>query len=172
MKKLLLILSIIVLTSHVKGQQNDYSIRPGYKGLLSAGYGIDVDYPSSAVYQFDFINGKQFDDVSFLGLGIGLRYDYDDRKSYRVPLYLQFKANLTRRKLSPYLALKLGYAFVAQEKIEGEGLLLDPEIGLNYYLSDHTWLIFGINYEIQRYTGQFGKGAYHYFGFKIGLMFG
>lgn len=67
-----------------------------------------------------------------------------------VPLFADAKFLLTRRRsFTPYAGCAAGYAFAPRRDANG-GLLLNPELGVQYALRCGVHLFFAAGYELQR----------------------
>ena len=74
-------------------------------------------------------------------------------KKTLVPLFADAKFLLMRRRsFTPYAGCAAGYAFAPRRDANG-GLLLNPELGVQYALRCGVHLFFAAGYELQRWSG-------------------
>ena len=131
--------------------------------------------------------GHRFNRLLGVGLGFGIEtHDFDHYRNI-MPVFVEARGFLLKKKITPYYALKVGYGFALKNVPNGEidakgGFHFSPEIGVrfggksvNYYL--------GIEYKLQNatYTTQFnpweGQGiytdelGYRRFEMRTGILF-
>lgn len=90
------------------------------------------------------INGYRFNEIIFLGGGIGISYLQDDYWSWievdryiGIPVFFRSKFNFTKTKVSPYFGVDLGAALLFWDNHTVEGkFLFRPHIGLDINVSD------------------------------------
>lgn len=80
-----------------------YNVAPGEEHIVYNGK--KVDFSIVAVSQFF---GFQFN--PYLALGVGVNYEYWTTKTAFVPLYVDFRGNMTDGKIAPHWYLNAGYA--------------------------------------------------------------
>ena len=128
--------------------------------------------------------GHRFSRMLGVGAGIGIESNdfWNDRDA--VPLFAEARGFLVKEKISPYYAVKLGYAFALKHEFSNEidskgGAYFSPEFGVrfgsravNYYL--------GLEYKIMSatYVNDFGfdgtstdKVTYRRIEMRTGLFF-
>lgn len=74
-------------------------------------------------YGVDVINGYSFNPYLDLGVGLGAHFQPSKDKTEQyimMPLYLYFRYNILDRRVSPYLALKAGWAGVVYREKDGD----------------------------------------------------
>lgn len=90
----------------------DYKTRNslrGYKGFIDFGYVINAsDYDAGRV-EFTTSHGYQFNNYFFIGGGMGLNY-FHDLEAASVPVFANFRANFSNKRITPYGDIKLGGA--------------------------------------------------------------
>ena len=114
-------------------------------------------------------NGKRFNDHLAAGVGVGV--EIFDR--YLFPAFLDIRYTLLKNKVSPFLAVKTGYAFGAGKSLtliqtssqnpdfyynqsteistkKSGGLMVHPEIGFRIPLSEKADLLFTVAYRYQK----------------------
>jgi hypothetical protein len=81
--------------------------------------------------------------------------------SLHIPLFMRFKANFTKTKVSPYFLLNAGYNFIilspfkkdSQDDLyKGNGALINPCIGFDVNFNEKIGLFFHAGYHIHRNT--------------------
>lgn len=138
-----------------KEERNLGSKRPelgkGYQGIVEAGYGIKVGLYGLNVLKLNVINGYRINNTFSGGIGTGVRYYSEDGQSATViPLFADFRANLSQNSIAPYVAVDLGYSFDASDKFTGLGALVNPSVGVGFHLKNKSILNVGLGYELQR----------------------
>lgn len=123
--------------------------QPGYKGIVELGFQTSVKYLGTDRFILNIINGFQVSPYFSFGFGTGLQY-YRDVEAYLVPVFIDFRANLMIQKVSPYLALGLGYSYDPKYDFSGVGFLLTPTIGVCIAVSGKSKVYAGIGYEMQK----------------------
>ncbi|HNW90716.1 MAG TPA: hypothetical protein PKN48_13730 [Bacteroidales bacterium] len=170
--------------SHNKESHNKESGFTNITEFNFAMYDIDDIYED---YDFGIqtINGYKFNRHLSLALGIGA---YFKAKSF--PLFVDFRYNFLKSKVTPFLALDLGYCiFTGNDFITGKpevngGLLVAPAFGLKFFISPKTAINIGVGYWMQQsewssYTLEYwgwrktGSGIHysHNIAIKFGLSF-
>lgn len=135
---------------------SDYMV---YKGIVELGYQIGVGEFGLNRLKLNIINGVQINPFFSLGFGTGLRYYLDSHfkskpETLLIPVFADFRAQAMNNKVSPFLAIAVGYSFNASNDFEGVGLLLNPSIGVSFKVSDKSAMNISIGYEIQKITYQ------------------
>ena len=112
------------------------------------------------------INGIMFNEQWAAGIGVG--YEIFDRNLF--PVFIDIRRTLWDSKVSPYFAVKMGYAFCGFKKTHYDNLSLDhepyyinnayykkncglmvhPEIGAKIPLSENADLLFTVAYRHQK----------------------
>ncbi|MDR2844205.1 MAG: hypothetical protein LBV57_06110 [Candidatus Symbiothrix sp.] len=132
----------------------------GYKGVLDMGYSAGVGKYGFNRVNWNFINGVQINPYFSIGLGLGLRYYFDDEVLF-VPIFADFRVNFTDNDVSPYFALDAGYSLGK----EG-GPLLNPTFGMSFKGPGKSAFIIGIGYEVQKVTFAYGYySRYDYYSY-------
>lgn len=161
MKKNLTLFIIALLAGalcfNANAQSVDSQSEKGYYGLLevSGGY-IHKWLPGSIQAPYDFmlgvsyVNGYRFSPHFAMGLGVGLNY-YFDNQQITAPLFMHLNTNILKRKVTPYIALNLGY------NIQLNG-------GKYNYPFNDTLTPEEEQQEIIDTNGKYGSGCYHYRG--------
>ena len=123
-------------------------LQRGYRGIAELGYQFGLgDYGMDRL-KINMINGGQISPYFFIGGGVGLRY-YFDADAALIPVFVHARANVLDKKVSPYFALSIGYAFNASNDFEAVGLLVSPSSGVTFNVSERVALNVGLSYEMQ-----------------------
>lgn len=128
--------------------------KSGYYNLSSfallLGEGLNGFRPIPSI---TIINGYQFSPHLFAGAGIGFEhYNWSV-----MPLFGEFRYVHFPGKFSPLLSVKMGYSFpLEQEPIDMDwptkaygGILLSPEVGIQFPLNDRTAIVMSVGYHYQ-----------------------
>lgn len=89
-------------------------------GVFLDGEGWLIDKPH---YGLDVINGYSFNPYLDLGVGLGAHFQPSNDKTEQfilMPLYGYLRYNILDRRVSPYLALKAGWAGVVYREKDGD----------------------------------------------------
>ena len=89
-------------------------------GAFLDGEGWLIDKPH---YGLDVINGYSFNPYLDLGIGLGAHFQPSNDKTEQfilMPLYGYLRYNILDRRVSPYLALKAGWAGVVYREKDGD----------------------------------------------------
>ena len=131
----------------------------GYRIMGEMEYGIAVDSFKTDFLKLSLINGYKFNSFFFFGLGAGIKiYLVEDDPDLVVPLFLDFRVNFTDQKVSPYLALAIGYSIdIGYISIDGKNhypleavdLLLNPTAGVSFKIAGRSAVNLGIGCEMQ-----------------------
>ena len=118
-----------------------------YRGIIELGTQFPVGDFGLARWKFNFINGIQFNPHFSFGLGTGLRYYYKDEvNAWLVPIFVDFRVNITKDYTTPYIALGSGYSFEASKNFNDVGFFLNTNVGISLGSTVNV----GVGYELQR----------------------
>ena len=121
-------------------------LNSGYKIIVEMGYGIGVgDYGKNRL-KLNIINGYQISPYFLLGFGTGLEIYHD----VIIPVFVDFRANLLNKSVSPYFSLDIGYSFDETNSFDSVGFLLSPTVGVSFKVSDKSVMNVGLDYETQK----------------------
>ena len=81
-------------------------------------YGLDVT-------NLNAINGYQFNEKFYAGIGTGYKY-LNENKSSLIPLYLDLKYYFSKGAVSPLWEFSAGYTFNPDKGFKGEGFVFNP----------------------------------------------
>lgn len=113
-------------------------------------------YGSGSSPSVNIVNSFQFN--SYVGTGLGLGLDLHGNIT-TLPVYVNLKGALTKKKVTPYYFLNAGYAFawdsendsfIEYDKVQG-GWLLQPGFGYQFNMAQSALLV-GLGYRIQKMT--------------------
>lgn len=128
----------------VSAQTNSSEIK-GFRGFIEFGnaidlykYGIDGSIGNRSALSISTSLGYQSSPYIFVGAGLGFDYNYS-LKTYRLPIFSDFRFYLMTGKVSPVLGLKFGYS-----PTEVKGFYFSPSIGLSILRNES----YGINLSI------------------------
>ena len=121
MKRFLLLLVLLgAVVINAEAQEYRYAKR-GYFRSVRVGVMNDLTTATSLKvgHSVDLVNGYAFNKWFMMGGGIGVQYtiyniDSDDNSgqtNVKVPIYLNLRANVLDRKVTPYFSLNLGGGF-------------------------------------------------------------
>jgi len=136
---------------HSSSFESRSGFRAGFERTAEIGYIIGMGN-----YGRDFLklNGKygyRLNPYLSLALGTGLSYDLAE-KDVLIPLFTNVRLNFTKKYVSPYWALGVGYSFDITRDFSIEGIypLLNSTAGVRFEIADKYALYVGIGYDKQR----------------------
>lgn len=158
---------------------------------LNIGEGLSVQ--KNLHMSFDYIIGYRFSESVRVGAGVGLNYEklkYEESTIYNghyfkeyyegaftLPIFANVKVDFLKTKVSPYLALDLGYNcfFPASKfaKANKLGVFVRPTVGVDVHFSKCTLFFdLGCTYQHRECSTSLGKyGSYVLFAQSFGLQF-
>jgi len=128
-----------------------------YRGFIESGVGFgrgDFEYNhtgnSTMITYLSTSHGYRFN--PHLYLGVGVEYNYYSSSEGRfmldyLPVFLNLRTNFSNGKISPFLDVKAGYAFVEPDK----GIYVNPIFGVSFSLSTKTAVYVGLGGNLQTY---------------------
>lgn len=122
-----------------------------YRGFADLGYAVGVgDFETNRI-ELSASYGYQFNPHIFLGLGAALDY-YADADISSIPMFVHFRANLLKTRITPFGDIKLGYT-------AGEitGLYMTMGLGARFALTKKWALNLRLEYSYQ------GDAQYEWF---------
>ena len=171
----------------------------GYDQYVNLAYNTNQ---VSGVFGVNYIGGYRFNSTFFLGLGTGVDFTLLDRRDcsdggyakptmVNIPVYLNFRTNLSKRIWSPYISLSVGARISPATRTDEtlgytynqSGVLGNLSVGVERKLKDKSSLYFGIGYQLESYIYadayddhygqylQFRNHLAHGFNLHIGLSF-
>jgi len=117
----------------------------GFTNITETNEAIGLgDYDGDFSYGIQTINGYLFSPYFSMGLGIVIdKY----KASTFLPLFIDLRVNFVKNVVSPFFAGDIGYAM----GFEGNngGLLINPNFGIKFFVSQKTALNFSLGYRLQ-----------------------
>ena len=161
-------------------QTNDYPLfsRPkGYLGLFELEGGVGVGHWSADRLNVSFINGYRVIPQFAFGIGIGTRgffYQYGYATNYALnigfgfPIFLHLRSDFLATKVSPYIAFNIGYSLPIEPDFFGEGILIEPSLGMGFNIASNNRMNIGLVFPINRVRYRFYDGYNDYYGRGMG----
>lgn len=94
----------------------------------------------------------------FFGVGLGMGIETNDFTAFRklLPVFAEVRGFLLPKKISPYYAIKVGYAFGLRDELNGTmgakgGIHFSPELGVRFGAGDVNYYL-GLEYKLQNAT--------------------
>lgn len=139
----------------------DYTSR-GYRGFVELGYAFGVgDTNNNDRLEMTTTHGFQFNPYLFVGGGVGLHY-YTDADEVLMPLFGEFRANLTDGSITPYVGVKLGYsALLSDNDYATGGLFFSPSIGVRFLVGNSKFVNIALGYSLQQIDIDFYDHYYY-----------
>ena len=106
--------------------------------------GIGIGEKGIAKYKANFIYCFPIDSNVSWGIGTGLHVYYPN--SILVPLFVNYKANFSADKTTPYFSVNAGYYILNNRSYPG--FLLNPTLGMSFKNSKGRSIDIGIGYDI------------------------
>ena len=120
----------------------------GYKGIIDIGYYFGIGANQADRINFNIINGIKFNQFFSFGIGTGLHYyTFDDQ--FLIPIFADFRVNFINRAISPYFSFDVGYSFNVSNDFIGEGILINPALGVRFKISERNEFHVGVGYQMQ-----------------------
>ena len=147
MKKLLLIITLVLSSVGLSQAQE---VEKGYVGFVDVGFTTNGSKWNTYIAEVFTTHGRQFNQHIFLGGGIGLQQFIgkgSDLYSVGVPLYVDFRVNFIKHKISPFFDLKHGVS------IGPFGMFTNPTLGVRFGITDKLALNLHVGYTLQSAWG-------------------
>ena len=132
-----------------------------WHGIIETGYGFKVSDYGINNYRINFIGSFDIGQHFMIGFGLGYR-NYSDKpdkhpewymvsSKSQIPIFIDLRTVLTKKRLSPYLAFGFGSS-TEKSKVDSTsyGSFINPSAGIWYRLSKNTALFAGVAYEMQQ----------------------
>jgi hypothetical protein len=128
-------------------------LKKGYQFILEGGIAFcsGSNYRNYNYFNFNIINGYRFNPYFSVGLGIGSHF-YSAANQLIVPLYLDVRTNLTKSRVTPYLAFGIGYSLSASNDFKKYGFIMSPEFGISIRSENKYAINIGLGFELQNAT--------------------
>lgn len=151
----------------------------GYRGFVDLGGGIGITPGTRFMLGLSTVHGYQAAPFLFVGVGIAAndiawkekgRYETEN-DGIVVPVFGDIRLDMGAGKFSPFIDLRGGYDFIC-----GNGLYLNPSIGVHYAKSDNFGFNLSIGYDHQATENEFEwegktKKSLGYLSLKFGIDF-
>ena len=131
-----------------------------FRGIIELGYGFGMGDYGISNYRLNLIGGFHLGKFMTLGPGTGYRKllynnaDHTDKflvsSSSRIPLFVDFRATFSSRRVSPYLAADFGGLFGTGTGSKTAGVFFSPSGGIWFNLSNNFAVFLGLAYEMQQ----------------------
>lgn len=140
----------------VDAMDSDYK-KKGYFGFAEFESLISVD-GSGGNMKVNIVNGYKVIPQFSIGAGVGINLCYSWYTTLSVPVFLHLRSDILNKKVTPYVALDLGYNFPVYNDYANayeKGLMFAPKIGLGIKFSTRYQLNigFGYSYNSAEYEG-------------------
>lgn len=132
--------------------------RPKYQGSVDLAYSIGVGGWESPRVEFATSHGCLVNPYFYVGAGVGVHYHYD-AEAVVIPVFGDFRGNLMRGNIKPFLNFRIGYSFC-----DVEGLYLSPSVGVSIGRFDVS-----LGYSLQKADAEIYYDRYYYWEESIGL---
>ena len=154
----------------------------GFTNITEVNIGLELQHLGLKDYHLGIqtINGYQFS--SLLSTGIGIGFDNTFNNNF-IPIFLDIRSNFINGIVSPFIVGDIGYSFLLNKNSNYTykgGLLINPCLGIKFFISSATALNFSIGYLIQKYTVTSNYDGYNnyiyyetekYITIKLGVTF-
>lgn len=169
-------------------------LKKGFMGLAEVGVSTTFigafDVGTTEIAKLNIEGGYRFNPYFVLALGSGIRklnHHYDGEtdttffpinvKKTLIPIFADLRVNFANRKISPFLSLRLGYAFDANNGLSKFGTMVNPSVGIAINVFKRLLIHVGFNHEILfisdkdfDYMGNFDNQQVN-FGIVTGITF-
>ncbi len=137
------------------GWDNVSKLSDGYRGFVDLGYSVGVGTYGTGRVEFATSHGYQFGGHLYAGVGTGINY-YNEADVFSVPVFAHLRCDLTKKAVSPYLDVKLGYSL-----FDVQGFYFNPSIGCRFALS-RGGINVGLGYSLQMADYGFVYNTWYY----------
>lgn len=152
----------------------------GYRGFVDLGGGIGITPGSRFMVGLSTVHGYQAAPFLFFGVGIAAndiawksKWRYGETKNDGIvaPVFGDIRLDMGAGKFSPFVDLRGGYDFIC-----GNGIYLNPSIGIHYAKSDNFGFNLSVGYDHQGTKDNFywdgkEKKSLGYISMKFGIDF-
>ena len=141
-----------------KVNNNESEIKQsGFTNITELNFGIGTGTASKEFsYGIQTINGYQFNPNFNLGFGVGVdKY----KNATFLPLFLDFRINFLKSNVTPYFGAAGGYS-IGFSGNQG-GLLLNPSLGIKFFLNPKIAFNFSFGYRYQENTFKYLFDSYY-----------
>ncbi|HZK08895.1 MAG TPA: hypothetical protein VFC92_11935 [Bacteroidales bacterium] len=135
------------------------------KAFVEAGYDFGANFGQ---LKLNMVFGLQVSPQFYWGMGAGVRLVMDEPNL--VPVFLNFKYNLTDGVAPAFVAIDAGFTLAFDKLGYGGGWMLDPRFGIRIKANESLAVDLSVGFEYQRgnlYAGHYFHGV----GIHAGLFF-
>jgi len=137
----------------------DSESRPRFKAIVNMDYAIAMyngDVQTGTLIT-NFIGGVQFNPYFSAGTGVGLYYYTVNNSGHStlIPVFADFRANFSNKRISPFFSMDVGYLFDASNDFTGVGLFLSPTFGVHFKVEGKFSIYAGMSYRLQFYNNSY-----------------
>lgn len=158
-KTLIIVIALFVAGLQLCAGADNTAKEKGYAGFVELGYGTLLGETGINIVDFSTIHGYKINPYFFVGAGTGVSLKFTgDHLGAGVPLFLDARANLMKRTISPFVDFRIGYYPVTSAKLSttivnfGE-FFISPTIGVRFPAKGKVSAYnLGIGYTAQRVT--------------------
>lgn len=152
MKKIILLFVsfLISLSSFAQANNNEFTVKKGYKGSVELGFAAGAGEVAHNRGELLIVNGYQLNKRFSVGLGTGIQF-WQVTQQVTLPVFADFEATFMQTTISPYADLRLGYcwALSKDEILPKEGIYFSPTIGFRWGINQNSALKLGVGYLVQ-----------------------
>ena len=144
MRKYILSLLILLLAAPITAQADNHAEKNSrYRCFAELGTSFNVGfYNPRGTGSISTTHGCQINSHLFVGAGLGCEY-HEMGKRWFLPLFVDFRVNISDRKFTPFFGLKAGYALgkKSSDKLNpgyyvylnafGDRLIITPKLAMN-----------------------------------------
>lgn len=116
---------------------------------MEAGYGAKSGMYGLNVINVNALLNYQLKEHVSIGGGIGMRC-FDEAEITMIPIFVDGKISMPNKDISPYLGLAVGYSLNVSNGIENSGVLVNPQLGIQFNLNNGIKLNVGTAYQTQQ----------------------
>lgn len=135
----------------------------GFEAIINFGYGFGIDHDKSNLLDIDILANYRFNNYFTTGLGVGYAY-YHEVNTTLIPIYLHLQSNLTKTKVSPYLACDIGFSLgkTTYDPFGVKGFYLNPGVGMDIWVTNSITLNLCLSYRMQHFdnTSPYSEDIY------------
>ena len=117
---------------------------------MEAGYGAKSGQYGLNVINVNALINYQLKEHISVSDGIGMRR-FEEAEITMIPVFVDGKISMPNKKdISPYLGLAVGYSLNVSNGIENSGVLVNPQLGIQFKLYNGIRINLGTAYQTQQ----------------------
>lgn len=137
-------------------------LEKGYQLIIEMGSGVAYSDYGKTLNNIDIVNGIRFNPNFSLGVGTGIRVcEVGADEFLALPIFLDLRLNLARSRVSPYLALGIGYSQSFEDY--GSGGFVKPSAGISFRIGSKNSMNIGLCLDVQSMTYSYTNYSYYYY---------